>query len=95
MRVLVTVASKYGATQAIGDVVASTLVDAGLEVMWLAPDDVEQIDDVDAVVLGSAVYMGRWMAEARAFVTRFESDLASRPVWLFSSGPLGARDLSR
>jgi menaquinone-dependent protoporphyrinogen oxidase len=43
----------------------------------------------DAVVLGSAVYMGHWLAPARDLAERLGREAAGRPVWLFSSGPLG------
>jgi menaquinone-dependent protoporphyrinogen oxidase len=35
------------------------------------------------------VYLGRWLAPAQDFVIRFRNELAQRPVWLFSSGPVG------
>jgi menaquinone-dependent protoporphyrinogen oxidase len=41
------------------------------------------------VVLGSAVYAGRWLKPARELVDRSRDALAARPVWLFSSGPVG------
>jgi menaquinone-dependent protoporphyrinogen oxidase len=40
-------------------------------------------------VLGSAVYAGHWLQPARELVDRCGSELAARPVWLFSSGPIG------
>ena len=43
----------------------------------------------DAYMIGSAAYMGSWLKEAAEFVRRNQSILAARPVWLFSSGPLG------
>jgi menaquinone-dependent protoporphyrinogen oxidase len=43
----------------------------------------------DAVVLGSAIYIGRWLKEATEFTRRHRASLAERPLWLFSSGPLG------
>lgn len=43
-----------------------------------------------AVVLGSAVYLGHWLKEARDYAQRHQAALATGPVWLFSSGPLGA-----
>jgi len=52
-------------------------------------DRVERLDEYDAVVLGSAVYMGRWLAPARAFVEQHAEALRARPTWLFSSGPIG------
>ena len=53
------------------------------------PEQVQAIDDYDAVVLGSAVYAGHWLTPAREFVDRCRDALAARPVWLFSSGPIG------
>jgi len=41
------------------------------------------------VVLGSAVYLGQWMKPARELAERSAGAIASRPVWLFSSGPIG------
>jgi menaquinone-dependent protoporphyrinogen oxidase len=54
-----------------------------------AADEVDGVERFDAVVCGSAVYMGRWLPEATSFVTRNAGELAKRPVWLFSSGPIG------
>ncbi len=42
----------------------------------------------DAVILGSAIYAAHWQRDARRFATRFGAQLAERPLWLFSSGPL-------
>ncbi len=90
MQVLVAVASRHGATREIADAIAEVLRDAGFEAIVRDPDDVEDVEPYDAVLLGSAVYVGRWAASARAFVDRFAHALVRRPVWLFSSGPLGS-----
>jgi menaquinone-dependent protoporphyrinogen oxidase len=45
-----------------------------------------------AVVLGSAVYIGRWRKEAVKFLEENEKTLAERDVWLFSTGPTGEGD---
>jgi menaquinone-dependent protoporphyrinogen oxidase len=55
----------------------------------LAPEAVRDVDTYDGVVVGSAIYAGRWLQPARAFVDRHADQLAQRPVWLFSSGPVG------
>ena len=39
------------------------------------------------------MYVGHWLRSAVAFTERFGPELRERPVWLFSSGPLG--DLSK
>jgi menaquinone-dependent protoporphyrinogen oxidase len=41
-------------------------------------------------VIGIAIYMMHWVKEAVEFVWRNRAVLANRPVWLFSSGPLGS-----
>lgn len=89
MKVLVTVASKHGATAEIGGIVARLLEDAGHEIETRVPQEVTALAGYEAVVLGSAVYAGRWLEAARAFADRHAAELATRPVWLFSSGPVG------
>ena len=89
MKVLVCAATKYGATGEIANVVADVLAEEGLEVTVIPPEQAGAIEQFDAVVLGSAVYMGQWMKPARELVDRSAAALAARPVWLFSSGPVG------
>jgi menaquinone-dependent protoporphyrinogen oxidase len=89
MKVLVAYSSKHGATREIAEVIKRNFHEQGLAVHIM---DVQHIDDLSpfgAVVLGSAVYGGRWRPAARQFVEQFSDELAKRPVWLFSSGPLG------
>jgi menaquinone-dependent protoporphyrinogen oxidase len=89
MKVLVTAATRHSATTEIAAAVARVLRLRGLETVELSPADVGDLDDYDAVVLGSAVYLGRWLEAATSLVTRGTPQLATKPVWLFSSGPIG------
>jgi len=89
MKVLVCAASKYGATSEIAQAVADVMAGRGCEVTVLPPEKVGAVEEFDAVVLGSAVYMGQWMKPARELAERSASALAARQVWLFSSGPIG------
>jgi len=89
MRVLVTVASRHGATREMGAEVASQLRAAGHDVDELEPDDVEHVEPYDAVVMGSAVYVGRLALGLRDLVERQAGQLRQRPTWLFWSGPVG------
>jgi menaquinone-dependent protoporphyrinogen oxidase len=50
---------------------------------------VKDVGGYDAFVIGSAAYMFHWLREAGTFVRRNRAVLATKPVWLFSSGPLG------
>ena len=89
MNVLVAYASKYGATEGIAQRIGEVLRRRGYEVDVTRCGDVHELSDYDAFVIGSAAYMFHWRKEARKLVTRNEELLASRPVWLFSSGPVG------
>lgn len=89
MRILVAYASRHGATRGIAERIARTLEGRGLEVTLSKADEVHGVDAYDAFVVGSAAYMNTWLKEATGFVRRHRALLASRPVWLFSSGPVG------
>ena len=89
MRVLVAVASKHGSTREIADAIGKTLTSEGIEADVGDVDAVGDVADYDAFVVGSGAYAGNWLKPARAFVDRNEQALSEKPVWLFSSGPLG------
>ena len=89
MRVLVVYASRHGATEGIAERVASALGRRGIDVGLRPAHDRPEVADWDAVVVGSAAYTFHWLKDATDFVRRNRSELAGRPVWLFSSGPLG------
>jgi menaquinone-dependent protoporphyrinogen oxidase len=88
-RVLVTFASKHGSTAEIADAVADELGRHGLEADCRPAGEVKDVSGYDAVVLGSAVYMKRWQHDARRFLHKHGRELATRPFWIFSSGPFG------
>jgi menaquinone-dependent protoporphyrinogen oxidase len=88
--VLVTYAGKNGGTAGIADVVASAMRAEGIVVAVRPAAVVDDLAGYDAVVLGSALYAGRWRPDARRFVRRHATALTQRAVWLFSSGPLDA-----
>jgi menaquinone-dependent protoporphyrinogen oxidase len=91
MRALVAFASKNGSTAEIAEAIADALRDAGVDVDCRAAGTVHSLEGYDAVVLGSAVYMKRWMADARHLFRRHRRELAELPFWIFSSGPCGAK----
>lgn len=87
--VLVAFASKHGATRDIADSIAVQLRMDDLDVDLLDVADVTNVAGYNAIILGSAVYMGNLLPDVRAFVDKFDADLRSTPLWLFSSGPIG------
>jgi menaquinone-dependent protoporphyrinogen oxidase len=92
VKVLVAYASKRGSTAEIASAVAETLRKAGFEVDCLESGEVADVSPYDAVVLGSAVYMKRWRGDAKHFLRKHSDRLAERPLWVFSSGPVGDPD---
>jgi menaquinone-dependent protoporphyrinogen oxidase len=92
MRVLVTAASLRGATYEIAEAIAAGLAGRGVDADSRPVEEVDTLAGYDAFVIGSAVYVGRWLEPARVLVERHAALLAERPVWLFSSGPLGPPD---
>lgn len=91
-QVLVTYATKYGSTAEIAGKIGQVLQQAGLHTNVLPVNQVKDLSPYTAVVLGSAVYIGRWRKEAAKFLQDNESVLSERQVWLFSSGPTGEGD---
>lgn len=87
--VLVAYASKHGSTAALAEAVAKGLEEHGLAVDLLEARRVRSVEPYRAVVVGSAVYMGRWRPEAKRLLRRHRRALAERDLWLFSSGPVG------
>ena len=92
MNVVVVYASRYGSTKGIAEFIAERLREQGLEAEARSVESNPDPGRYGAVVLGSAVYLGRWMQSAAEFAERNRAALASRPVWLFSSGPLTLKE---
>ena len=90
--ILVTYASKHGATKEIAEKIGEVIRQAGLQVDVLPVKGIHDLTSYRAVILGCAVYIGKWLKEAGEFLEVHEKSLAERPLWLFSSGPTGNGD---
>jgi len=90
--VLVAYASKYGATAEIAEKIGEVLRQAGLSADVRPADQIHDVSAYQAVILGSAVYIGRWRKQAGNFLKTHDQALTKMPVWLFSSGPTGEGD---
>jgi menaquinone-dependent protoporphyrinogen oxidase len=95
MKVLVAVASRHAATAEIAEFIGAELrtplseVDPTAQVDVRGIGTIADLDEYDAVLVGSAIYLGRWLKAARHFVAAHAGTLRGRPVWLFASGPVG------
>lgn len=94
--VLVAFATKHGSTREVAEAVAEGLREAGLEVDVVPVSEVSALERYDAVVLGTALYMGRPHPDARRFLGRRRETLARRPLAVFAMGPktLGEEDVA-
>lgn len=89
MNVLVAYATRHGSTAGIAERIAAGLRETGLAADARSVDDVRDIAPYDAFVIGGAAYMFHWLDGATRFVKKHRAVLAERPIWLFSSGPIG------
>ena len=92
MNILIAAASKHGSTDEIAQVIADELDTLGMNAQLRDFDDIGDIAEFDAVLLGSAVYYGNWMKEAKKFAERNSEELKKKAVWLFSSGPVSDKE---
>ncbi len=89
MNVLVAYSSRHGATAGIAEHIATHLSEAGFPATALSVDKVTSVDGYDAVVLGASAYMFHWQKAAVRFAHENAEYLATHPLWLFGSGPIG------
>lgn len=89
MRVLVAYASRAGSTKGIAEFIGEKLEEKGVQVDRRDVNSSVDLAAYDAFVIGSAVYQYHWLKEAKGFVSKNRAVLASKPVWVFSSGPTG------
>lgn len=85
-KVLVTYATKYGATAEIAEKIAGVLKKTGATVDVEDVRNVDCLSDYETVVIGSALYMGFWRKEMARFVKKQTAVLAQKKVWIFVSG---------
>lgn len=88
-QVLVVVATRHGATRGIADRIGETLRAEGLEASVFDAREAPAPQFADAVVIGGAAYMGKWLDAVTEYINLNHAALSERPTWLFASGPIG------
>jgi len=87
--VLIVHATQMGSTAEIAQSVADRLTARGSECVIFSADAAPAPDRFDAVVVGSAIYLGHWLPRATEYLRDYRRPLMRRPVFLFQSGPCG------
>jgi menaquinone-dependent protoporphyrinogen oxidase len=85
--VLVAYATKRGSTHEVADAIAGRLHELGLAVELRPAAEVRTLSPYAAVVLGGALYTGRWHRAAGRFLAVHREALANRPFAVFALGP--------
>lgn len=85
--VLVAYATKHGSTREVAADVARVIRQSGMEVEIRPAREVKNLEPYRAVVLGGALYMGRWHKDARKLIKRHSAKLESLPLAVFAMGP--------
>jgi menaquinone-dependent protoporphyrinogen oxidase len=88
VRVLVVHASSRGGTEGLAHMVAESLVAHGHDADVGSASSIDDVDGYDAVIVGGALYNGKWHPDASWLVDRNIAGLLATNVWFFSSGPL-------
>lgn len=86
--VLVVFATKKGSTGEVADAIADVLRQRGNTVTFAPAGRFrDPIDAFDLIVLGGALYSGRWHSGAHRFLRRHHRELSNADVAVFGMGP--------
>jgi len=82
-KILVAYATRAGSTFEVAEQVAEVLRATGATVDVKSAPAVHELKGYDAVVIGSAIRMGKWLPEAVAFVKTYREPLSHIPTAYF------------
>lgn len=86
-QVLIAYCTRSGSTAEVAEAIGKTMRAAGLAAEVKAITGLDSIAAGTEVVLGTALYIGRFPKEFHQFLIRFESELAKVRPWVFVLGP--------
>jgi menaquinone-dependent protoporphyrinogen oxidase len=82
-RILVTYTSQCGTTGEVAEAIGAVFCQGGDTADTRRIETVENLNDYDAVIIGSAIHQSKWMPEATKFVTTNQTLLSKRPIAYF------------
>jgi menaquinone-dependent protoporphyrinogen oxidase len=83
-KILVAYATRAGSTAEVAGAIGQALRVHGVEVDVLPAQEVNDLKDYRALIVGSAIRMGRWLPDAAGFVDRNHAALGRMPTAFFT-----------
>jgi len=85
MKILIAYSSGYGATEEVSEEIKNVILQKNKWSVDVVPiDDVNDIDDYDALIIGSSVRADKPLANVRDFFARYRHELPMKKVALFA-----------
>jgi menaquinone-dependent protoporphyrinogen oxidase len=85
-RILVAYATRYGSTADVAEAIGDELRKAGETVDVRPFTDIADLSPYRAAVIGSPIYMGKWLPESQVFIEKNQQFLRTIPVAYFAVG---------
>ncbi|WP_214020743.1 flavodoxin domain-containing protein [Methanoculleus sp.] len=85
-RILVAYATRYGSTAEVAEAIGDVFRKAGVEVDVRPVNEVRDLSPYRAAVIGSPIYVGKWLPESQVFIERHQQHLRTIPVAYFAVG---------
>jgi menaquinone-dependent protoporphyrinogen oxidase len=90
-KVLLAYGSKCGSTGEVAQAIAEELIAAGLAVDVLPVQQIKSVEGYQAIIIGSAVRMGKLLPKITSFAEKFSHEIAQLKTAYFSAG-LGMKE---
>ncbi|MFY9194383.1 MAG: flavodoxin domain-containing protein [Methanoculleus sp.] len=84
--ILVAYATRYGSTAEVAEEIGDELRKGGARVDVRPVGEIDDLAPYGAVIVGSPIYMGKWLPEAQVFVERHQKFLRDIPIAYFAVG---------